>query len=479
MARKGYTLKLRPLELLAEGQIEAIDRATLAVLRQTGVRMESEWAVDTLARQGCRVDRDAMRVRFPAELVEECLRLAPHSFTVRAPDPANDLVMGGDRVYYSHSSGMQTIDLATFEPRDPSESEFADCVRVLDYLPTVDHLGCYPYFGYAGVCPMMAIPQGVAINMRNSAKHQAACCSNDCELFTIQMAQAAGQEITGTLTSSSPLTWGESALVAARRMAEAGYPITTVDGCALGGTGPATVAGSLAVSNAEHMAMLVLVQGLNPGHRMTIGHFALTVNMRTGAPTFGAITGSLSNVAFNQMWRHYGLPVGNGSPGYTSGKKMDYQAGYEKAIACLNSSLSGGNTILLHLGVSSEMTAHPAQAVLDHDIAGMIGRFIEGEEISEETIALGLIDQVWPIPGHYLAKPHTRRWWRREQYVPFAADQLTYTEWLEHGKKGALDYARERVGEILAQHHPKPLTDRQEADIERILDDANLYYARR
>ena len=387
--------------------------------------------------------------------------------------------MGGDTVYYSHSSGMQTIDLDTFEPRDPSESEFADCVRVMDYLPTIDHLGCYPYFGYAGVCPMMAIPQGVAVNMRNSGKHQAACCSNDSELFTIQMAQAAGQEITGTLTSSSPLTWGESAIVAARRMVEAGFPITTVDGCALGGTGPATVAGSLAVSNAEHMAMIVLVQCLNPGHRMTIGHFALAVNMSTGAPTFGGITSSLSNVAFNQMWRHYGLPVGNGSPGYTSGKKIDYQAGYEKAIACLNSSLSGGNTILLHLGVSSEMTAHPVQAILDNDIAGMIGRFIEGEEVNDETIALDLIDQVGPIPGHYLAKPHTRRWWRREQYVPYAADRLTYTEWLEHGKKSALDHARERIDEILAHHHPKPLTDGQQADIERILDEAILYYAKR
>ena len=252
-------------------------------------------------------------------------------------------------------------------------------MRLLDYLPTIDHLGCYPYFGYEGVSPLMGIPEGVAIGMQNSTKHQAACCSYDCELFTIQMAQAAGQELSGTVTSTSPLTWNEAAITAARRMVAAGFPISTVDGTIGGATGPATVPGWLVVSNAEHLAMVVLVQLLNPGHRMTIGHFALAMNMATGAPAFGSITSSLSNVAFNQMWRHYGLPVSNGSPGYTSAKKMDFQSGYEKALGALLSALSGGNSILLHLGVSSELSAHPAQAVMDHDIAGMIGRFIEGE----------------------------------------------------------------------------------------------------
>ncbi len=147
----------------------------------------------------------------------------------------------------------------------------------------------------------MGIPEGVAINMRHSTKHQAACCSYDCEIFTIQMAQAMGHEITGTLTSSSPLSWNEQAITAARRMVEAGFPVSTVDGCVLGGTGPATVAGSLVISLAEHMAMIVLVQLVNPGQRMIIGHFALAMNMKSGAPAFGMITSSLSNVAFNQM----------------------------------------------------------------------------------------------------------------------------------------------------------------------------------
>jgi trimethylamine:corrinoid methyltransferase-like protein len=479
MPRKGFARRIKLLEFATGDQIQEIRRSTLDLLCSTGVRIESEWALDFLSKHGCPVDQKDLRVRFPQELVVQCLRQAPSTFAVRARDPENDLALGGDTVYFSHSSGMQTINLDTFEPRTPTRDEYVDCIRVLDALPTVDHLGCYPYFGYEGISPMMAIPEGVALGLRYSTKHQAACCSNDCEIFTIQMAQAVRQELTGTLTSSSPLTWGESAVAAARRLVEAGFPITTVDGCVLGGTGPATVAGSVVVSSAEHLAMLVLVQLLHPGHRMCAGHFALAMNMSTGAPTFGGITSSLSNVVFNQVWRDYGLPISEGSPGYVSAKEIDYQAGYEKAIGALTAAMSGAHSILLHLGVSGEITAHPAQAILDDDLAGMVGRFIAGEEIDDDTVALELIKQVGPIPGHYLSQAHTRKWWQKEQFVPKAADRLTYPEWMERGKRGALQYARERMEEILSKHHPEPLAPGQEEDIERILAEARAYYAGR
>jgi trimethylamine--corrinoid protein Co-methyltransferase len=125
------------------------------------------------------------------------------------------------------------------------------------------------------------------------------------------------------------------------------------------------------------------------------------------------------------------------------------------------------------------LTAHPVQAVLDDDIAGMIGRFIQGEIISEETIATELIKEVGPIPGHYLGKTHTRQWWRKEQFIPQSADRLTYPEWLQQGKKQALDYARERVEAILAEPERTYLSPSQEADIARILQEARVYYQKR
>ncbi|MCK4581527.1 MAG: hypothetical protein KAU10_09245, partial [Dehalococcoidia bacterium] len=42
--------------------------------------------------------------------------------------------------------------------------------------------------------------------------------------------------------------------------------------------------------------------------------------------------------------------------------------------------------------------------------------------------------------------------------------------------KGCLDYARQRMDEILATHRPTPLTPGQEEDVERILEEARQYY---
>jgi trimethylamine--corrinoid protein Co-methyltransferase len=479
MSRPGFKRNLKPLELLTEAQVQQMHQAILEVLRETGLRIESEWALKFFKQHGCQVDEASLRVRFPAELVEECVRLAPSSYPVKAPDPANDLLVGQETLYFSHSSGMETIDPRTFEPRQPTQAEYVDCVRVLDALPYLDHLGCYPYFGYEGITSAMAIPEGVALHMKYSTKHQSGCCSNDCEIFTIQLAQAVGHEFTGTIGSSPPLTWGSEALTAARRIVEAGFPLSTVDGCMMGGTGPATIPGSVVVSCAEQMGMVVLVQLLKPGHRMMVGHFSLPLNMNSGSPAFGQIDASLNNLIFNQMWRYYQIPIGNGSPGYVSAKTIDYQAGYEKGLAGLASALSGVNSMLLHFGVSSELTAHPIQAVLDDDIAGMVGRFIQGEIISEETIATELIKEVGPIPGHYLGKAHTRQWWQKEQFVPKSADRLTYPEWQQQGKKQALDYARARVEAILAEPERTYLSPSQEDDIVRILQEARAYYQKR
>jgi trimethylamine:corrinoid methyltransferase-like protein len=63
--------------------------------------------------------------------------------------------------------------------------------------------------------------------------------------------------------------------------------------------------------------------------------------------------------------------------------------------------------------------------------------------------------------------------------MPRVADRLTYPQWTEQGKKAALDYARERMCEILAQPEKTYLTPSQEEDVERVLREAREYYRQR
>lgn len=476
MSMKGFTRKFKPLAILTEEQIEAIHRGTLDVLENTGVRIEHKRALELLEKNGCKVDYASMRVRFPPHLVEECLRMTPSSFRVKARDPKNDLIIGGNTLYFASAPGMQTVDIDTWEPREPTREEAHDAVTVMDVLPNLHYLAVYtPYFGFKGVPDVMKIPEICAAKIRNSTKFQVEGYSNDCEIFIIQMAKALGIDIMGSVLASPPLTYYKEAIECAFRFAEAGLPVRVMSGAVYGASAPSTIAGSTVTNNAEIIVGIVLLQLIRPGQRLKVRDFVYPQNMRTGSPAFGNIGISLHGAVFNQIWRRYGIPRGSNTA-YPSSKISDYQCGYEKAFIIFNAALSGANLQLLHGAVHGELTHHPVQAILDDDIAGMVGRYLEGVEVNDETLALDLIEEVGPIPGEYLSKEHTRKWWRMEQFVPKVADVLTYPEWVRTAKKNCLDYAKERMEEILATHKPTPLTAEQDKDIERILEDARKFY---
>ena len=476
MVMKGFTRKFRPLEILTEEQMESIHRATLDTLENTGVRIEHKKGLQLLEKNGCKVNFDDMRAKFPPSLVEECLRTTPSSFRVRARDSKNDLIIGGNTLYFGAAPGKQTVDLDTWEPREPVRKEAYDGLIVLDALPNLHFLPAYtPYFGFKDVPEVMKILEMCAAKIKNSSKFFYEGYSNDCEIFIIQMAKALGIDIMGSVLASPPLTYYREAIECAFRFGEAGLPVRVMSGAVYGATAPATIAGSTVTNNAELMAGVVLMQLIRPGQRLKVKDFVYPLNMRTGSPAFGNIGIALHGAVFNQIWRKYRIPRAVTSA-YPSSKKPDYQCGYEKAIIVLNAALSGSNLQLMHGAIHGELTFHPVQAILDDDVAGMIGRYLEGVEVNDETLAIDLIEEVGPIPGEYLSKEHTRKWWRKDQFVPNVADILTYPEWLNRGKKSCLEYARERMEDILTSHRPTPLTPSQDKEVEEILEEARKYY---
>jgi trimethylamine--corrinoid protein Co-methyltransferase len=474
----GFRRRFKPLEILTEEEVDAIHRGTLDVLQETGALVYNKRALKVFEKAGCDVDFETERVNFPPDLVEECLRKSPSSFHVKARNSKHDLIIGADNVIFFNFPGRDTVDLNTWEPRAPTQKEHTELITVLDALPNVHFLNAYPYFGFSGGIPeVMKEIEGVALRMRNSTKVTVAIANHDIDMFTIRMAEAIGTEIFANPNTSSPLTCYTDQVNACFLAAEYDLPSMIWDGATSGGTAPASLAGAVVVSNAELIPYIVLLQLLKPGARLAVANLVLAQNMRNGAPAFGEIGISLHNVAFNQVWRKYGVPTVCSSCGPTSSKRIDFQSGYQKMMPAILSAISGSSVLQLYSSIYGEITAHPIQAILDDDIAGMIGRFLEGIDVSDDSLAVDLINEVGPIPGDYLGKAHTRRWWKKEQFVPKAADRLTYPEWSKTGKKSCIDYAKERMDEILATHKvDPPLTASQEKDIERILKEAREYY---
>jgi trimethylamine--corrinoid protein Co-methyltransferase len=145
----------------------------------------------------------------------------------------------------------------------------------------------------------------------------------------------------------------------------------------------------------------------------------------------------------------------------------------------MSSALSGASMIAFTGSVSQELAWSPVQAVIDNDSVNIIGRYIEGFEISEDTAAIGLIAEVGPSPGSFLGKKHTRENWKKEYYVPKTFDRLSYQDWERSGKPSVIEKAKKRVEELLVSQNPVPLNDSQEKEIRKILKEARQYYSKK
>jgi len=196
-------------------------------------------------------------------------------------------------------------------------------------------------------------------------------------------------------------------------------------------------------------------------------------------PGLLCLENSLHELIFNQLWRRYRIPCWSSSCAWTSSKDIDYQAGYETAMAALTCGLSGANVIYFQGGLTNQMTLSPVKMILDDEVAGMIGRLLKGVTVTDETLAVDIIDQVIPNPGHFLTTDHTFNWWKQEQFLPTLSDRRSYDKWIESGSKRALDHAREKMEHVIQSYNQEGLPDHQEAAVEDILEDARQYYKKK
>jgi trimethylamine--corrinoid protein Co-methyltransferase len=477
---KGFIRKIKPLDVLNDEQIEQIHNGALEVLDKTGVTVESRGALEIYDKGGCKVDYENNRVRFPAELAVQCMHQCPTSFKMKALDPENDLVLGGSVVYSALFSGLRTVDLDTWVTRIPTVQDNHDANKVVDGLENVHGSTSYtPYCEFVNESPAMFLPISTWSRLKYLSKISRIGTTNGSHIWEIQMAQALGVDVYGAMEGPPPLTWNQDASDCAIECAKAGFPVEPCCGGAMGATYPATLAGALVIGMAEVISGLVLVQLVNPGNPIIVNSFPPPLDMRTGHLKFGAITISLFQASWNQIWRvKYGIPTMNGGIGPSNSKRIDFQCGYEKSIGILISAQSGANWINTVGGLTGELSYHPALSVLDNDVLGYIGRFLDGMTVSDETLAIDLINETGPIPGFYLDKTHTRKWWKQEQYLPHAADMLSYPEWLKSGKKSALELARERADYLLQSWESK-LPPGKEEELDRILEECRQWYKKK
>ncbi len=465
------------LKIISESDIQRIHNAALALLDDPGVFSESDLFLDIFQKGGARVDRSARVIRVPADMVAAALKSAPSSFVLHGRhDPAMDLLIEPGRVYYGMGGTSEPLfwDYSLWQSRKPTKADMVLSTRVGHALPNIDFVqtlcmsGDMPtdhifFHDFDAIFRNTTKPSVINILERPFTAH----------LLEMTAAVSGGEDVLrqkpsvmGIVTPITPLKVAvmNEGIV---DTVNAGVPILYSPGPLMGATGPATVAGTLALTTAEVLFGLVLTQLIKPGAPIVLKPDTDVFDMRTTQCTYGSPEQNLGKVAMTQMARFYNLPI-YGLGGGVEGKVPDAEAASEAMMSMLLNGLAG-MTLSQSLGTLSwGLYGSPEMVVICDELVHMIQRVLAGITINDDTLAVDVIREVGH-GGSFLQHDHTARYFRQELYFPNLFRRQTIDQWQKSGGKMIHEVAHERVQEILAKAGPVPLPSGADAELERAL----------
>ena len=234
----------------------------------------------------------------------------------------------------------------------------------------------------------------------------------------------------------------------------------------LGGTAPVTVAGGMALGNAEVLSSLVMHQLKRPGAPFVYGVQVNHLDMKTMISVYGAPEYQLGRAMSADLARFYGLPSW-GNAGMSDSCTLDEQAAIDSTFSVLCALLTG--TYLAHDAgyLEAGLTTSPEMIVLTAENITMLRRFMQGVPLDAEALALEVIQQVGP-GGDFLAEEHTAKHFR-EYWQPELFSRERIDDWVRAGKKRLGDRLRDKTIAIMEEHRPDPLAEHVQGEIDYIL----------
>jgi len=471
--KNRHRLNIPRVSVLSKDKIELIHLSSMEVLRRTGVVVKEPSAIAILKKGGCIVDGE--KVRIPANLVEWALRNNPPIVTLcnRNGEPAMSLAE--DNFYFGTGSDTPfIIDYETKERRNVILKDIENTARLVDFLDEISFHMC----------------MGIAsdVNLRISDIYHFEAMINNTEkpiVYTawnlynlktiIKMAEyvAGGEEqlknnpfLALYTEPISPLILAEESTQKLMFMAEKSLPVVFTPAVIMGASGPLSIAGSLIQGNAEMLAGYVLANLVNEGTPFIYGGGIISMDMSSARALYTGPEEMLGETALADMARYYRLPTFT-IAGCSDSNIYDHQASLEGALWILLSAINGGNLIHDVGYIDNGLTACYEQIVVSNELIGMIRHFTHGIEVSEETMALDLINEVGP-GGEYLTSEHTLKNFRKN-WFPDLISRVPYETWASDGKKDLANRASDRVKHILKTHIPRALDNQIKEKLRNIV----------
>jgi trimethylamine--corrinoid protein Co-methyltransferase len=257
--------------------------------------------------------------------------------------------------------------------------------------------------------------------------------------------------MTSLININSPLTFDSTMMGALEVYAAAGQACIISPFIVGGAMAPVSVAGTLTQVLAEVLAGIAYSQLIRPGSPMIFGAFVTSIDMNSGAPTFGTPEASQITYGAGQLARRLNLPYRSGGS-FTGSKLPDAQAAYETANS-LNSALLSGVNFMLHAcgWLEGGLVASPAKFVMDADQLGILHKLAEGVPMDANAQAMGALREVGP-GGHFLGCAHTQENYSSAFWRTGVLDYKPYETWVDEGSRSTEELATAKLQKMLADY---------------------------
>ncbi|SMY07362.1 trimethylamine methyltransferase family protein [Flavimaricola marinus] len=460
-------------EVLTEEALQIIEDNAETVLEEIGVNfVENPAALERWREAGADVQGE--RVRIPRGLARKLCQTAPSSFTQHARNPERNVVIGGKNLVLAPVYGPPFVRTASGGRRYATMEDFRNFVKLGYMSKWLHHSG-------GTVCE----PTDVPVNKRHYDMLLAHMTLSDKPFMgsvtepsraqdSVDMAGILFGEdfvrdntvMTSLININSPLTF-DGIMMGALEIYARNNQAAIISPFIVGGAmAPVSVAGTLTQVLAEVMAGVAYSQLVRAGAPVIFGAFVTSIDMNSGAPTFGTPEAAMITYGAGQLARRLGLPYR--SAGSFCGSKLpDAQAAYETANSLNMGLLSGVNFMLHACGwLEGGLVASFEKFVMDADQLGIMHSMARGVDISENAQALDAIREVGP-GGHYLGCAHTQAnfksaFWRSDLF-----DYKPFETWDEEGARDTEALASLRVKRLLDTYQQPTL----DPAIEQALND--------
>lgn len=477
MSMSTFSVKrgLGELTVLTETQRKEIHERSLELLETMGLKVFSEEALEILRRNGANVETNTKIARMPRSLVEEGLRHCARPVKLGGRTPDMDFVLDLEHHFLcTDGVGTSVLDFKTGKRRAALLRDVEECARLIDSIPEI--VAHTPMVTPSDVPAQAHTAYEFAASVENTRKHIVSGGVYRKEEAEIEIEIAAlilgGREelrkrplLSSINCVSSPMIVGKT-IEPAIQYASAGVPPIIMTMPLVGASGPATIAGSILMGNAQVLGVNTIVQLAHPGAPVIYSSVPMSMDITTGSFGGALPPGNLVAAGHIQMARYYRLPFFSGGHG-SSSKVPDPQAAYEKALSAWTMFLAGADFLGGPGLLESFTVLSYEQLLIDVEAFKMMASMLEGFPIDEEAFAVPLLRKVGH-EGHFLGEKSTVETLKKS-WKPWLTDVTPYASWAASGRKTILDRAHEEAERILASYRPEQLSSDVQREIREIL----------